>query len=83
MRFSAKALGPALKLTLQSFLDNPVTMLVCLGSVVLTVFFRCVFLGCDLRMQSVWVFLRELIIPGLAIGFLLTFLWNLWRLREL
>ena len=83
MRLSAKALQPALKLTLRSFIDNPVTLLVCLGAVVLTTFFRCVFLGCDLRMQSGWVFLKELIIPGLAVGFLATFLWNLWRLREL
>src|SRR5262245_31879455 len=79
MRFSAAAVTSALKLTFRSLLENPATLLLCLGAVVLTTFFRCVFFGCDISMQSGWVFVKELIAPGLVVGFVALFLWNLWQ----
>ncbi len=76
---SANDVTSALKRTLQSLVENPATLLICLGAIVLTTFFRCVFFGCDIEMQSGWVFVKELIAPGLLVGFLALFLWNLWR----
>ena len=76
---SANDVTSALKRTLQSLLENPATLLICLGAIVLTTFFRCVFFGCDIEMQSGWIFVKEFIIPGLAVALLALFLWNLWR----
>ena len=52
------------------------------AAIILSDFVRCTTLGCDLRMQSGWVFMKELILPGVILGFFLIFLWHVWRSRN-
>jgi hypothetical protein len=82
MGLSARTFEAALRRTSQSFANNPATLFVVLGGVVLTTFFRCVFFGCNLFTGSGWVFFSEIIVPGIVVGLIVVFLWNLWRSRR-
>jgi hypothetical protein len=74
-----KRVAPTLRLALLAYLNNPVTLLVSLALIVAMSFLKCIVWGCDLGMQSGWVFVGEFIAPGLAAGFLATFVWYWWR----
>ena len=78
-RLFGKRVAPTLRLALRSYLNNPVTLLVSLALIIATSFLKCIVWGCDLGMQSGWVFVGEFIAPGLAAGFLATFVWHWWQ----
>jgi len=74
-----RAVGVSLRFTFASFVNEPVTLLVSLAAILLTSFLRCVIWGCDLRMDSGLRFFVEHIAPGLIMGFLIIFFWQLRR----
>jgi hypothetical protein len=78
-RLFGKRVAPTLRLALLSYLNNPVTLLVSLALIIATSFLKCILWGCDLGMQSGWAFVGEFIAPGLAAGFLATFVWHWWQ----
>ena len=78
-RLFGKRVAPTLRLALLSYLNNPVILLVSLALIIATSFLKCIVWGCDLGMQSGWVFVGEFIAPGLAAGFLASFVWHWWR----
>ena len=72
-----RAVLASLQSTFASFVNEPVTLLVSLAAILVTSFLRCITWGCDLQMDSGFGFFEEHIAPGLIIGFLIIFLWQL------
>ena len=57
---------------------EPLAIMVWLIAVVATNFFVCILWDCDVGMQTGFNFVKEHIVPGTIVGFVLVLLWFLF-----